>query len=88
MWYHRELLGVEKNLHMFNNNKAEQDPMILASILCPLPAFCLWKILAKELSLIKEVRKDKTKENNQRRSNNNNVVTKNSQGPLVPSKGL
>ena len=67
---------------MFNNNKAEQDPMILASIPCPLPAFCLWKILAKELSLIKEVRKDKTKENNQRRSSNNNVVTKNSQGPF------
>ena len=55
---------------------------------CPLPAFCLWNNFNQRISLIREVRKCRTKGNGPIRLNNNCLVIKHSQGPLVPSLGL
>ena len=70
----------------------EQDSMILVpppnnatmSSACFLPA----ESFSQRISLIREVRNAKTKENSLRRLNNNNVVIKHSQGPLFLSQGL
>ena len=43
---------------------------------------------SQRISLIREVRNAKTKENNQRRLKNNNVVFRHSQGLSVLSQGL
>ena len=69
-------------------HETEQDSMILAlptmSFACLLPL----ENFSQRISLIREVRNVKTKENSQRRLNNNNVVMKHSQGPLVLSQEL
>ena len=52
-----------------------------------LPAFCLWKILVKVVSLSENYKCHIAKENCQRTWNNNNVVIKHRQGPVVPPQG-
>ena len=53
----------------------------------PQPAFSLGNI-SQRTSVIREVRNAETKEDSQRRPNNNNVVTRHSQGLVVPSQRL
>ena len=53
---------------------------------CPQSVFCLWKNFSQKISLIREVRKCKSKEK-QLGQNNNSLVSKQSQGALVPSQG-
>ena len=51
---------------------------------CPLPAFCLWKNFSQIISVIRKVRKCKTKAAWQDKAV---IVSKQNQGPLVPFKG-
>ena len=55
--------------------------------LCPLPAFCRQKNLSERVSLIRESRKCRS-QGKRSRPNNNRLVTKQSQGLLVPPQGL
>jgi len=69
----------------FDNIEMDQFPVVLAlQVLC-LPIVC-GKTLAKQFESEKWENTE-TKENSQRRPNNDNVVTKHSQGHLVPPQG-
>ena len=55
---------------------------------CPQPAFGLWKNFSQRISLIREVRKWRSKEKQSTGQNNNCLVSKQSEGPLAPPRGL
>ena len=69
-----------------SSSETEQDPIVLAPTVS---SACLLSMesFSQRISLIREVRNVEAKENSQRRLNDN-VVTKHSQGHLVPSQGL
>ena len=72
----------------FYDTEMEEDPMAL-----PLSMSCAYvqsvENFSQGISLNKEtIEHAETKENSQRRPNNNNIVTKYSQGSLVPSQRL
>ena len=69
------------------STETEQDRVVLAPSMSPA---CLLPVenFSQRISLIREVRNAKTKENNQRRLKNNNVVFRHSQGLSVLSQGL
>ena len=78
-----------------SDSKTEQDHMVLAYPIPPLPptisSACLLPVKNcsyKKISLIREVRNAETKGNSPETLYNNNAVIKQSQGPLIFSQGL